>query len=445
MNSQQFNFDEFEDYVSSETEMPLVSDSFNFEDFEDAQEEPSNSEQIKEAFKESQRFVLRNAASAASSLLGIPANLVSATKWLQSKLSDVPAYLQQDETFVQSFGKNVLNTLPTTQDIRNTINKLTGGFTEPQNDIEEFGDEVVGLATDLSVGSNKFKTVKDFLKLLGTATAAKGGRKGAEVLFGEDAGTLAELGILFATGLQNQPKTRELINRKYTNARNNIPPNTMLSTAIIDAKLSNLENELSRGISTATKSEVKSAIKDLRGKTSLGQIEAADLVDAYHDINERISSKGLFDTLSKTERKLLRKRYDDFKTVVGEELKDYGTNNPNFYTPWKEGNEAYATLEQSKTVSNWIKKIDHRIPKAVQTGIAYSLFSPKAAAGLIGGATALKTSELMYRIAKSPVLRKHYLNTVNAAVAENGNAFIKNIGQLDKELKKEFENEYYIN
>ena len=44
----------------------------------------------------------------------------------------------------------------------------------------------------------------------------------------------------------------------------------------------------------------------------------------------------------------------------------------------------------------------------------------------------------MYRVAKSPTLRKHYLDVMTAASAENFPAMVKSMNKLESGLKESF-------
>jgi hypothetical protein len=182
---------------------------------------------------------------------------------------------------------------------------------------------------------------------------------------------------------------------------------------------------------------VRSAIEELSSKASRGTMEVDELVQAYHDINERMGAKKLFDELSTTERRKLKSRYDLVKREIGNELQQYGRTNPEFYKTWRQANEGHAAIAQSKGISNFISSKSGKLPHHLAASIAIDLFmhSGVATGSVISGYALAKTGELMYRVARSPTLRRHYQNVLMEASNENLPGMIKNLESLDKGLK----------
>ena len=441
------DLDEFMQFLRAEDDSSVSEpdDISNFEQFL-RKPEPGILENATEAAKETFRFNTRNLSTAAASIAGIPGNTVQFAKWISSKLPDVPEFLKGDDTFVSSFGRNVLENIPTTEDIKQFNSRLTDGFVDPQNAIEEFGDEVLDLGVTLSVGNKDPSKLNKLINPITKAFAAKAARVGAEQLGAGEGGQAAtEMGIITLMSLFDQKFASKYISEKYKSARSKLPENLMVNTFDLTNELEALETELSKGISTASKNEVRTALNELKAKASGGAIPADELIQTYHDINERMTSKRLFDDLSKSERRSLKHRYDNLRKAVGNNLNKLEENFPEFISEWREANQGFGTIAQSRKASNWVQSISKKLPKALAFGVAHTLFNPSAAIGLTGGAAALKTSELIYRIAKSPTLRKHYLNTLQSALNENTAGYIKNLGQLEKGLKDEFGSEFFVN
>ncbi len=156
-----------------------------------------------------------------------------------------------------------------------------------------------------------------------------------------------------------------------------------------------------------------------------------------------MSSKKLFDELSSTERRLLKKRTDALKDVVSKELTNYGQYNPEFLDTWRSANEAFRTIQDSKKVSKMLQTITKTKPALAGTPalILFEAMNPQTiiptAATLGAGYGVLKTGELGYRFAKSPTLRKHYLNIIDNSINGNTAAVISNLENLNKELEKD--------
>lgn len=440
-----FNFDEylvkdgsdFEENVQ-ETESPTQKEPFSFDKY--LSQEKGLPQQIGE---ETARFSTRTLSRIGETVAGFPGDVVSMVEWMSTKLPEVPSFFQGKQSFLQEKGKEVLKKLPSSQELKGWTSEISSGYTEPQNAMEEFGDSIVELATALSMGKNP-TNVKSLLGSIGKAAAAKGAAKGVES-FGGEAGSQvgAEIGTLFLLGMLDKKAASKLISDKYQRARNLIPKDQMVPTRALQDELKEIQKELSKGLSTTTKSDVKSAVNELESRISGGAYPAEELIESYHNINERMTSKKLFDDLSKGERKQLKFRYDKFKDTVNKEITKYGKNNPEFLQEWREANEGYAAIKNSQKISNMLGANTSRIPKHLLGGVAIELFlgHPQIAGAAVASYGGLKIGELLTRVAKSPTLRKHYLNVITEASGENFPAMINEMNKLDKGLKESLASE----
>ena len=136
----------------------------------------------------------------------------------------------------------------------------------------------------------------------------------------------------------------------------------MVNTSNLSNNLANVEKQLSRGVSTPTKDEVRKSLSELKSKASGGAMEMDELVESFHNINERMNSKKLFDDLNTTERKLLKSRYDLVKNEMRNEIAQYGKFNPEFYKTWEGANQGYATIAESKKLANFLQSKLGKIP-----------------------------------------------------------------------------------
>jgi len=423
----------------------VEDEAFNWNKYM-VQEEPST-------LQEAGRHAARAGSRVGEAILGFPGDFVQFAKgvgeWLDSKLPEGPKWLQREPNFVQKFGQRMLEKLPTSSELKDTMSDWTDGYVDPQSATEEFGDDIIQLASYMlgdkkSAVTKTGKIAKTVTSALGKAFAAKSAAKGLEAYgVGEGGQLLGEMGTLVLMSMINKKAASQMVSDKFTKARGLIPEGTMVATDGLASELEALEKSLSRGVSTGSKNEVKQAVAELRAKASGGAMEMDEVVEALHDMNERMSSKKLFDELSRTEQKKLRYRYNQAKEVIGKEIKKYGESNPEFFKEWAEGMEGFAAIENSKKATKFIERYTGKLPAKVAQGMAVELLlgAPQAA-GATGTAFAgLKGYELFNRMASSPVLRKHYIEVFTQAAAENGPAMVKAIGNLDKELRKSMEEE----
>jgi len=386
--------------------------------------------------------ILRHAARTGSrigeSALGFIGDLNSLYKSGKQKLQEKAGVSVEPNLAIKAFDY-LMDQLPTSESLRQKSIQATGGYTAPKNAAEELGDDVTSLATALALPAKNPLKFMNLLKSVGLAVGTKGAGEVSKVLgaspevqFGTEMGTLA-LGTLLGSKTANQ-----FVNGLYREARDSIPKGAMVNTGGLTQELSNVKTNLAKGVSTASKNEVMKVIDELGAKASGGAMEAEELVEAFHNINERMSSKKLFDELSKSEQRQLRQRYDLVKDSVRSTLKDYGNTNPEFYKTWEQANQGYATIQNSMRASRWIEKKIGSLPKHLALGLGAELLLgfPKTAAATVGSAGALKTGELLYRTMKSPALRKHYVKAISVASAQDAVAFQKELEALNKGLKE---------
>ena len=431
-------------YLAEDTqEEGLVAPEEAQASVEESQQEPIDwsqylSEESQTPFQKFQRHAARTGSRVAETIVGLPGDIIQLAKFVSEKLPEPPEFLKREPSFLQKAGKKALESIPTSQDLKEISQELTKGYTAPQDEKEAFADDIVSLATSLALPTKNPTKIKNVLSSVGKAVLAKTAGKGAEALGAEEGGQFAaEMGTLFLLGLKGAKSANKYVSEMYNDATEKIPKGTIVPTNKLTSKLTSVRNELEKGISTATKKEVLSAVSDLEKKSLRGHLEAEELVESFHNINEKMNAKKLFDEMGAGERKLLKHRYDLLKDAVRDDIKEYGKFNPSFYDQWEKANEAYATIKKSKTVSSYLESKLGKLPKHLATGIAVEIFLgyPKAAAATAGAAGAVKAGELLYRIASSKTLAKHYGGVIKAATDQNLPALINELNKLEEGLK----------
>ncbi len=393
--------------------------------------------------EEAGRHVTRTGARITESILGFPGDFVGFAKYLESKLPGTPEIFKREPNYIQRQGKKALEAIPTSSDLKDMTSYLTSGFTDPQGAGEELSDEIASLATVLVSPAKAGQGLVPFLKNIGSSllksSAVKGSGKGAELL-GADESTKSkvELATLFLSGFAGGKLADKFVGEQYKKARSAIPKGTMINTQGLAHSLREVDKELAKGVTTNTKNEVRSALGELKAKASGGAMEAEELVESYHNINERITSKKLFDELKSSEKKLLKSRYGMVQKEIGKEIGAYGQSNPEFYKPWLKANEGYSAIAQSRRVMDFLSSKKQMLPSHLLGSVAVDLFTgyPAAVGATVGGYGLIKTGELLARIAKSEALREHYMRVIMEAGNENLPGMIKHLNALDKEAKK---------
>lgn len=405
------------------------------------------------------RQVARTGSRIAETIFGLPAEIRNFGNSLVESIvpplaSDIRALMGKDRLTSKQKKeiqnkieneKNILqkglDNLPTSEQLKEFSSNITSGFTDPQNAQEEFADDIVSLGTSLLIGQKDPTKFRNLAKATGMAIGAKGVGKTIDLLGGTPREeTAGEVGSLFIMNLLSKRGfANKFVSEKYNRAREYIPKNTMIETGNLDSKLNNLKKTLKTGLpkTSPVKNEVLKTIDELGEKIAGGALPVEDLVQSYHDINDKLLSKDLFDNLKKAGKVKLRRQYDSVKKVIDSELAEYGKDNPPFYKEWKEANRAKAVLASSENAKDFVLSNMKTLPGHLATGMAIKLFMGAPALTAAGGGfAAYQTGKILNRIAKDPSLRKYYTQAIGAATKENMPAFVNSLNRLEKELKK---------
>ncbi len=145
---------------------------------------------------------------------------------------------------------------------------------------------------------------------------------------------------------------------------------------------------------------------------------------------------------SRQDRIRARRFYDGMIRDVNRELAEYGRINPDFGIPFEEAQVGFGTLARSNLASNWIK--DNVTYNPVTTGLLHLFGGGLGAAAVKSGVSGTtlgaplavyETGKLLYRINRSPALRRYYFGALQGAARENVQLFSRSIQKLDKALE----------
>jgi hypothetical protein len=389
-------------------------------------------------------YLLRGAARLGSRVLetglGFPGDVIEMVK----AFGEATGAKKDEPTYVQKFLQDVLNKLPTSQQLKEKSEAITKGYTAPQSEEERFFDEAVGLGTALAIplkDPTKFTSLlkqmgKDLPKSIAKATAAKGVGAATEGMFeSEKAGAAAELGSLFLMSMLPGSGVGKFISSKHQRARSLIPEGTMLKTEGLVKNLDLIEKDLSGILAGPTSEKVLPKVRELRSNLKGDVVEGDKLLDAYVAVNEHIADRNLFQGLDTGQRKLLRTKFDKLKSAIKGPLEDYGQHNKEFWKEWNEANRASAIKAQSDFVMNTIKKPS--VAKAVTgTTLGYVVGAPTTVGAVVGAAASHKVGQVLYRMAKDPSLRKHYSDFILNASIDNLPAAVRSANKFNEEFDK---------
>lgn len=405
------------------------------------EESPTFTEQAANVGKEAARHGARTASNIATRTVGLPGDIFSLINQFIAKPITEKITGEEGVPYEETLLGKVL---PTTETHRRGLESKTGEYLKPQNKVESFADDVIEDATLLLNPSRIIqkgsKPVSQAMKKLAISLGANVAGEAAEETTGsKTTGGLTKLGSMFLLSIIDPGRTAKEINKLYGKAEKNLPPEDMANAKPLEKSLQNLKNDITKfrpekNLSTAEKYVVGQADKVLDLIHS-GEINVAQAWAQKRTLNEELGS--LYKEIpGRKEQKKVKNLAKLITGQINSTIKEYGKKNSAFYENFKNADEAFGTLARSNIFSNWVK--DNVVHNPVTVGLMH-LFSP-IATGVSVAAIPYQASKLLYRINKSPTLRKIYGEAMKAASKEDAKVFNKYLKELDEKVQEE-ENE----
>lgn len=427
------------DFQPYKSQLPQETNSIDFSPYNEVKKQPLN---------ELGRHVARSASRAAETIAGLPGDIASIPGHVakiasQSKTGQMLLGKGEHPEFEEAFdiAKKILPFgVPTSSALREKSKELSGGYLEPQSKGEELSDAIVSDFASLAIPvKGKVPLLKSLGIALGIASGSNLAEKGVEMLGADkNAQTATKIGSTFLLSLIKPNGAKNYADSLYKEARELVPKGALADATSLSKNLAGLRKELKKGASAPYKSNALTKVSEIQDKIKRGQIPVEELTEFKRDINQARSSLYTDQSLDKGGRRLAKKNLDATAKAVDGALYDYGKTNPQWEKSYRSANEAYGAIAQSKKVSDSIARYFKAHPSHAIGAIASEIFfAPKTIPLAIGTFGALKTGELLTRIAKSPTLTKYYTGVVEAALKDDAAAIAKNLNKLEAASKKE--------
>lgn len=442
--NQSFDWNNF-DLVEPEQAAPVAAprnqiekssreNQFDWGSFSEAKEP----EKKKSFLEDIPRHAARTGSRIVETIAGMPGDIANFLKYMVSNVPGVSGLVGEaakkyiPEQFKRSVeGKpGMLGSIPQlgSEELKQASEQASGGFTEAKSPEEAKSDEIFQDITALMMPIKG--KLPGFARTLGTEVAAQLAKEGTKLLGGsENTQNLAKAAAMFGAGILRPGKVNGYVDSLYEKSNSLLPEGAQVSGKKLSADLDKLIVNLEKGIETTDKIQVIKPARQLLSKVQNGKINVEELVSAKRDINKLRGDPATV----KGAKKLL----SSIGKQVDEAIDLYKPQNPRFVNSFREANEAFGTIAQSKKVSSWLNNLSKTMKLGSGLGLLFEAhqagFAPAAAAAA-SGYGALKSSELLYRIMKSPVLRRHYFDVLKNGMRENTNAAVKSLALLDYEL-----------
>lgn len=384
--------------------------------------------------------------SIGTSIGGLPGDTIQLTKgaanWIEEKFP-TGEHFKRDPNIIQKLGREALEKIPTSEDLKDKFDKLTDNQYEPQSDREDFLQEIGGDAAIFLLGAGTWKAAIKALGIAVTSNLAKEGVKMAG--FGEKTQAATKMGSMFLLSAFNPKGANKFVSDLYKKAEAVLPEGASIQASNLQKNLLNLENDLSRGIKTvSSKKPVLDDLNQIKANIKEGDVAVRDITEAKRNLNESRTAK-IFDPEFKGTRKVrkdLKKNYGRLSKVLDDSIIEYGKQNPEYAKFYQDAQLGWGGIEQSKKASNFIsrniKAYKFKSSLGSLLGAVPTYFFP-AQTAIVGGVgySGLKSYELMHRIIKTPVLKKYYMNVLKDAAKESLPSMMNNLKKLDGAMLKE--------
>jgi hypothetical protein len=335
--------------------------------------------------------------------------------------------------------------LPTSQNLKDISQTLSGGYTKPktkgEEKFQEFTEDVGATVSARSL-NNPVRNIA--LNNILVPAAANVTKNIVEDLgFGKDKANMAKLAVWMPLSLVANVNASRYAANLVNQGRNAFNPN-------LNADVPRYQNNLNGVARNMLQGDPRSALAQqqlagINNDIANGQTTMRDLMTRYDAINAAKRDRGLF-ALIPGDRAAAIRYIDQVRDVVRAEIQALGQTNPQALEYWQNGIAAFATIHRSNKISNFVEELVKGPYSKLLTGPAAALFGVGSYSAIKAPLIAVpaaaivpatyKTGQTIYRMWNNEHLANYYWNAISAAQAENIPAFINNYNKLNKELEK---------
>jgi hypothetical protein len=331
-------------------------------------------------------------------------------------------------------GKLLLTTAQHTKSIEEAI-----PYFKPKNKVEQSINDIFQDAASLFLPGGVLTKAglrgTSLLKSFATSIGSNSAGEFVSAWTGDpQKGAYTKMGTMFLLSAINKPTATKEISKLYDKADELLPHDATVKATVLKSELKGLKKQVLNGrqprdLAPSEKFVIDQANTVLRQIKKDGTANVSTLKDSLRSLNENLQ-KAVYEAPDKSVRVRAKILASEINTSINSTLKDYGERNPEWWKIQKSANDAFGTMQQSNFISNFIQ--DNVVGNPITHGLLQAL-------GVVGvSATAVlpyQAVKLVYRIAKSPTLAKHYSRIVSSAASENIQVMNREIKKLDDELK----------
>lgn len=331
----------------------------------------------------------------------------------------------------------------TTKELRELTKKSTGEYLEPKTDAEKAGQEISEEIGGMFAVPGGLSNIQKMLIPVFGQTSKEVVKKFGGSEKEQDMAKLATMGLASFAQLGNAPRVaREALNA----AEQMIPRGLRFTAQPTQRALNQIRNsQWYRSGVTPQKQAAFGLIERIENQIQNGFIDGRMAMQLRRDINEIRRNMGGFLVPFKADRTASLNYINQVDRALLDSMENYGTRvNPRWWNNYNLANEAFRITQRSQALSEFIhnsggKKLISEAGKyllAPALTISASTV-PVVGAGIATGIAGMKTIQILNRVVRSPILRRHYADVLRVAATGNANATRKALEQFDIAAKNE--------
>jgi hypothetical protein len=368
------------------------------------------------------------------------------------------SFMGQEKWDKMIYGNELSPKVPTSRDLKEVTDTLTGGYTKPKTKVEEgvqdFSSDVgsvigAGRFTRNRLGMPEISRTRSLVNNLGIPAASNTAKAVVEDLgFGEDKANWTKLAAWTSLSLMNNVNASAYAANLMNRGRTAFSPLLGANIPRYQGNINTVSRQMLHGDprSSLAQQQLNGIYNDIQN----GQTSMRDLMNRYDAINAAKRDKGLFQ-LGRSDRRAAIRNIDTVRHAVRREIEELGQANPEALENWRNGVQAFAVIHQSNAMTNWIQSIAKGPYSKILTGPIAGLFGVSgygAAKVPMVGLTAstitpalYKGGQVAYRVWNDPSLSRYYWEALNAARQQNQDVFIRKYDSLNKEYERKYKAE----
>lgn len=343
--------------------------------------------------------------------------------------------------------KNQQQNLPTSQNLKDMSQSVTGGYTKPKTKGEgAFQEYVEDVASTLNRGNLSGMTLQQGINQVLIPSAANVVKQTVDHLgFGEDKANMAKMAVWLPMSLARMVNGSQFASNLMNQGRQGMPATVQSNVPRLMQNLDNLSRSPNMLSSDPRTALARQQIEAIRRDLANGQTSVRSLQNGYDGINAAKRNRDMF-SMSRGDQNFARRSIDQVRDVIRDEIMQSGSAHPQALRDWSGGVNAWATIHRSNAITNYISELAQGKYAKILTGPAAALFgigtyAAKQAPLLAGPAVAAtaataKTAQTLYRMYNNPHLARYYWDAIGDVIDQNTPAFISNYNKLNKELEK---------